>query len=223
MKQYFIIIATTLCIVACGSDNKNDENIISDEFNPVAIAEDELTTNDLHHYELVGPVKASRKVTYYDVFDNDGVFEPDTSSTNRIETVAYFDEDGGYVAKQDERIKRDEQGRITRWEDRHPNYPSIHPGFLRDSLSYKFISPNVTRVHGKNMLNVIVTDDMGNILSQQIHSVSPKYDSSASNVYRKYDDHGNWTERLTVWTTATKGDSIPSIRYSIDKRKIVYY
>ncbi|MCM1337919.1 MAG: hypothetical protein NC187_09585 [Candidatus Amulumruptor caecigallinarius] len=214
----------SLLVGACsGGASDTDVTDEDTDFDPVTLASSQVSTADLKHYELVGPVKSSRRVTYYDLMETDGKLEPDTTSSNVLETVAYFDANGGYVTKKDERLRRDEQGRITRWEDRHPNYRTIHPGFLRDTLAYEFPHTNVMRVHGKGLLTVVVTDRFGNIIGQQSHSSDPKYDTSATNIYRRYDSHGNWTERLTVWTTSTRGDSIPTIRYSVDRRKIVYY
>lgn len=213
-----------MALAGCSGGAANPESVAADDdFDPVTLASTQLSTPDLKHYELVGPVKSSRRITYYDLTEVDGELQPDTASTNRMETVAYFDANGGYVTKKDERLRRDVQGRITRWEDRHPNYRTIHPGFLRDTLAYEFPQPGVMRVHGKGLLTVVVTDRFGNIIGQQSHSTDPRYYTSASNIYRRYDSHGNWTERLTVWTTSTRGDSIPTIRYSIDRRKLVYY
>lgn len=224
MKLTHLLPLAILTLGACSTQSQ-EEGVSADDtdFDPVTLASSQVSTPDLRHYELVGPVKSSRRVTYYDLLDVDGKLEPDTASANMTEAVAYFDANGGYVTKKDERLRRDEQGRITRWEDRHPNYRTIHPGFLRDTLAYEFPQPHVMRVHGKGLLSVVVTDRFGNIIGQQSHSADPKYDTSATNIYRRYDSHGNWTERLTVWTTSTRGDSIPSIRYSIDRRKIVYY
>lgn len=215
-----VLALTLLC--SC-SGHQGEEAPESVEFDALEAAMAQTATPDLRHYELVGPVKSSTRTTYYALQEVDGQLQPDTASTNKVMAVAYFDEAGGYVSKKDERIRRDNQGRITRWEDRHPNYSSIHPGFLKDTLAYTFESDNVMRVTGKKMETVVVTNPLGFILGQHTHSTSPRYDTTASNIYRKYDSHGNWTERLTVWTTRTEGDSIPSVRYSIDRRRIIYY
>lgn len=219
--KYPIYLIAAIVLAACSHSEDLPEE--PEEFDPVTVASTQITTPDLKHYELVGPVKSSRRTTYYDIINEDNVLVVDTAGTNFIESVAYFDELGGYVSKKDERIRRDASGRITRWEDRHPNYSTIHPGFLKDTLAYEFITDDVVKVSGKRMETVVVTDKFGNIIGQQTHSLNPKYDTAATNIYRKYDKFGNWVERLTVWTTQTSGDSLPSVRYSIDHRKIVYY
>ena len=45
---------------------------------------------------------------------------------------------------------------------------------------------------------------------------------TANNIYRKFDKNGNWTERLTVWTTRSAGGR-PHVSYSLEQREIEYY
>lgn len=224
--KYVLVAALSLFITACGSSPAESEVEVTDdeEFDPMTVASRQVTTHDLRHYELVGPVKSCRRTTYFDVVrGEDGELTVDTLGTNFVESTAYFDEIGGYVTKKSERLRRDEQGRIVRWEDRHPNYSSIHPGFLKDTLAYEYIDSNHIRASGLGSVTVVVTDDLGNIVGQQSVSTSPRYNTSASNIYRRYDRHGNWTERLTVWSTQVGDDSVPSMHYSIDRRKLSYY
>lgn len=219
-------MASCMLVYSCSSsadDSDSDEAEI-EEFDYAGIIASQTSTPDLHHYELAGPVKSCRRTTFYDVIrDNDNKLVIDTAGRNIVESTAYFSETGSYIAKEHERIRRDENGRIEHWEDRAPNYPAIHPGYLKDSYDFEHIDANHRKVSSATMVSYVITDEYGRIIGEQIHSNDPKFDTAAHNVYRKYDKRGNWTERLTIWTTHTAGDSLPSTRYSIDRRRIIYY
>lgn len=226
LRNALMLMASCLLAYSCSStaDNSDADESEVEEFDYAGVISSQVTTPDLRHYELAGPVKSCRRTTFYDVVrDNDNKLAIDTAGRNIVESTAYFSTEGSYIAKEHERIRRDENGRIEHWEDRAPNYPAIHPGYLKDSYDFEHIDENHHKVSSPTMVSYVITDDYGRIIGEQIHSNDPKFDTSAHNVYRKYDKRGNWTERLTIWTTHTAGDSLPTTRYSIDRRRIIYY
>ncbi len=176
---------------------------------------------DLRSYELKGNVKSSKTTSFFGVKVNGE--EVTVDSTKMTSSTAYFDKLGGYVAKENERIKRDKEGRIIRWEDRRPNLKGAHPGFLKDTLTYEYVTPNQLVSRGRGAMSVIVFDDDCKIVGQFIHPTFADAEMSAFNVYKEFDPHGNWTERLTVWTSRGAGASLPKVHYSLDRREIVYY
>lgn len=178
-------------------------------------------SDDLRYYELKGNVKSSKITTFFGVRPDDASMAVDSS--RMTSSTAYFDKLGGYVAKENERIRRDGQGRIVRWEDRRPNLKSAHPGFLKDTLTYEYVTPNQLVSRGRGAMSVIVFDDDCKIVGQFIHPEFADAEMSAFNVYKEFDRHGNWTERLTVWTTRGSGDRLPDVHYSLDRREITYY
>lgn len=182
---------------------------------------DEPVSDDLRYYELKGNVKSSKLTTFFGVKADDGSMAVDSSKMTS--STAYFDKLGGYVAKENERIRRDGQGRIVRWEDRRPNLKSAHPGFLKDTLTYEYVTPNQLVSRGRGAMSVIVFDDDCKIVGQFVHPEFADAEMSAFNVYKEFDRHGNWTERLTVWTTRGSGDKLPDVHYSLDRREIIYY
>jgi len=176
---------------------------------------------DLRSYELKGNVKSSKTTSFFGVKVNGE--EVTVDSTKMTSSTAYFDKLGGYVAKENERIRRDKEGRIIRWEDRRPNLKSAHPGFLKDTLTYEYVTPNQLVSRGRGAMSVIVFDDDCKIVGQFIHPTFADAEMSAFNVYKEFDPRGNWTERLTVWTSRGAGESLPKVNYSLDRREIVYY
>lgn len=177
---------------------------------------------DLSLLELRHRVKRVTKTIYYSVIPGDGSVEIDTAAVNRLETTVYFDSLGNYVQRRDERIERDQLGRMTRWEDRRPNHRRLHGGFLKDTLSYRHVSENVVESEGMGDFAVTVYDDSHRIVGQY---TDPKIDgehTAVFNVYRNEDDRGNWTERLSVWTTQTPG-ARPHTSYTLERREISYY
>lgn len=226
LRNIIMLMAASILICSCSSDGDEQSEAEDDveTFDYAGVIATQTSTPDLRHYELAGPVKSCRRTTFYDVVrDNDNKLAIDTAGRNIVESTAYFSPEGSYIPKEHERIRRDENGRINHWEDRSPNYPAIHPGFLKDSYDFEHIDNNHHKVASSTMVSYVITDDYGKIIGEQIHSNDPKFDTSAHNVYRKYDKHGNWTERLTIWTTHVGGDSLPTARYSIDHRRIIYY
>ena len=127
-----------------------------------------------------------------------------------------------YVTRRDERVRRDEEGRIIRWEDRRPNLRRLHGGFLKDTLSYRHVSPNIVQTSGMGDYAITVYDDNHRIVGQYTDPLADGDKTAVFNVYRAEDSHGNWTERLSIWTTQTPGQR-PHISYSLDRREIVYY
>lgn len=177
---------------------------------------------DLGLLELVHRVKRVEKTTYYNVVPGPDSVLIDTMAANRLQTVVYFDSLGNYVQRRDERIERDELGRIVRWEDRRPNHYRLHGGFLKDTLGYHHVSPNVVESDGMGDFAVTVYDDRHRIVGQY---TDPRIDgehTAVFNIYRQDDERGNWTERLSVWTTQTPGNR-PHISYTLDRREITYY
>lgn len=180
------------------------------------------TTDDRAFFELRDNVKEAAKTTYYDVKLRGDSVIIDTSAVNRSMSTVYFGKQGEYIAKRNEKVKRDEEGRIVRWEDHRPNAKGIHGGFLRDTLVYDHTAPNVMVVTGMGERSTIVRDDAGNIVGQYSTPLELGADVSAINVIKKTDDRGNWTERLTVWTVQAPG--VPrSVNYTVDRREIKYY
>ena len=105
-------------------------------------------TSDLSLFELRHRVKRVTTTTFYNVTPGPDSVAIDTTAVKPLVTTVYFDQLGHYVPRRDERVKRDEWGRIIRWEDRRPNLRRLHGGFLKDTLTYRHDSPNVVRTSG---------------------------------------------------------------------------
>lgn len=128
---------------------------------------DELfETTDLSLFELRHRVKSVHTTVYYNVVPGGDSVAVDTTAQNVVKTVVYFDSLGNYVPRRDERIKRDEYGRIVRWEDRRPNLRRVHGGFLKDTLTYRHISPNVVQSAGMGDYAITVYDDNRRVVGQ---------------------------------------------------------
>lgn len=179
-------------------------------------------TSDLSLFELRDRVKRVTTNTYYNVtLDADSVII-DSVPANVVTTEVYFDSLGHYVPRRDERLRRDEWGRIVRWEDRRPNLRRVHGGFLKDTLSYRHVSSNVVQSTGMGDYSISVYDDRRRVVGQYTDPLADGEHTAVFNLYRDEDERGNWTERLSVWTTQSTG-SRPHISYSLDRREIVYY
>ncbi|MCI9172675.1 MAG: hypothetical protein HFJ92_06140 [Muribaculaceae bacterium] len=179
-------------------------------------------TSDLSLFELRDRVKRVTTNTYYNVtLDADSVII-DSVPANVVTTEVYFDSLGHYVPRRDERLRRDEWGRIVRWEDRRPNLRRVHGGFLKDTLSYRHVSSNVVQSTGMGDYSITVYDDRRRVVGQYTDPLADGEHTAVFNLYRDEDERGNWTERLSVWTTQSTG-SRPHISYSLDRREIVYY
>lgn len=189
---------------------------------PVDEGAEVFETSDLSLFELRHRVKRVNTTTYYNVIPGSDSVTVDTTATNRLVTTIYFDSLGHYVPRRDERIKRDEWGRIIRWEDRRPNLNRQHGGFLKDTLSYEHVSPNVVRSNGMGDYAVTVYDDDRRIVGQYTDPAVDGEHTAVFNIYRTEDLHGNWTERLSVWTTQQPG-ARPHISYTLERREIIYY
>ncbi len=192
---------------------------------PDALQEDApvtLRTSDMDFFELRDSVKICRRTTYLDVRFRGDTFAVDTLPAKRVETAIYFDRLGHYIKKRHERLTRDSLGRITRWEDRRPNYRTLHGGILKDTLGYVNVNPHVMTTSGMGDFSVVVRDTLGNIVGQYSDPYIQGTSNAAFNVIRRSDDRGNWTERLTVWTTQSP-DGRPHVSYTIDTREITYY
>lgn len=190
---------------------------------PTATAET-FETPDLSLNELTGRVKSVRTTTFYKAApDRDFVnVEVDTMPENMMVTTVYFDSLGTYVARRDERIRRDAEGRMTRWEDRRPNLNRQHGGFLKDTLSYEHISPYLLSTEGMAEYATIVYDERHRVVGQYSAPAVDGETSAVFNLYRTEDEEGNWTERLSVWNTAQPGDR-PHTSYTLERREITYY
>lgn len=179
-------------------------------------------TSDLSLFELRDRVKRVTKTTYYNVTMLGDSAAIDTAAVNRLATTVYFDSLGNYVPRRYERLRRDEKGRIVRWEDHKPNLGKLHGGFLRDTLGYEHVNANVVKSDGMSDFAVTVYDDRHNIVGQYTDPVIDGEQTACFNIYRKFDAHGNWTRRFTVWTTQQPG-SRPHVSYTAEEREIVYY
>lgn len=184
---------------------------------------DELfETTDLSLFELRHRVKSVHSSVFYNVVPGVDSVAVDTVAQNVVRTVVYFDSLGNYVPRRDERIKRDEYGRIVRWEDRRPNLRRVHGGFLKDTLTYRHISPNVVQSAGMGDYAITVYDDNRRVVGQYTDPIAAGEQSAVFNLYRSEDEKGNWTERLSVWTTQAPG-SRPHVSYTLTRRDIKYY
>lgn len=179
-------------------------------------------TSDLSLFELRDRVKRVTTNTYYNVTPDADSVIIDSVPANVVTTEVYFDSLGHYVPRRDERLRRDEWGRIVRWEDRRPNLRRVHGGFLKDTLSYRHVSSNVVQSTGMGDYSITVYDDRRRVVGQYTDPLADGEHTAVFNLYRDEDERGNWTERLSVWTTQSTG-SRPHISYSLDRREIVYY
>lgn len=179
-------------------------------------------TSDLSLFELRHHVKRVTTTTYYNVTPGPDSVAIDTMAVKPLVTTVYFDLLGHYVPRRDERVKRDEWGRIIRWEDRRPNLRRLHGGFLKDTLTYRHDSPNVVRTSGMGDYAVTVYDDNRRVVGQYTDPLADGEHTAVFNLYRAEDPRGNWTERLSVWTTQAPG-ARPHVSYSLDRREISYY
>ncbi|MCH5326146.1 MAG: hypothetical protein J1E29_02955 [Duncaniella sp.] len=187
-----------------------------------AVGEGVFDSTDLSLFELRHRVKRVTKTTYWRATPDVDSVAVDTAAAHVTVTVAYFDSLGNYVARRDERLRRDEFGRIIRWEDHRPNFNRQHGGFLKDTLSYEHVSANVVKSNGMGDFAVTVYDDDHRIVGQYTDPAVDGEHTAVFNLYRAEDLHGNWLERLSVWTTQQPGQK-PHISYTLDRREIVYY
>lgn len=178
--------------------------------------------SDLRMFELKGPVRYCTNRAFYDVRMEGSAPVVDTAVSKPRVTRLYFDRMGGYVTSKDELVKRDDRGRITYWRDRRPNSAGVHPGMLRDTLAYRHVSDNVLESTGMGEKAVTVYDNDGRIVGMCSEPGIDGTGMSAFNIYRAFDQRGNWTERVTVWTTRSRG-GMPHVSYSVDRREITYY
>ncbi|MBD5333506.1 MAG: hypothetical protein HDR97_07195 [Bacteroides sp.] len=222
MRQSFLILNFAwLLLLAAGCSEWSSRNSAQD-----TLGEDSdgiFESSDLSLFEVSHRVKRISSTTYYNVTPaGPDSITVDTLPSHRLETVVYFDTLGHYVPRRDERLSRDEQGRIVRWDDRRPNLRRVHGGFLRDTLTYRHLSPNVVATSGMGDYAVTVYDDRNRVVGQYTDPLNEGEHTAVFNIYRQEDPHGNWTERLSVWTTQTPG-SRPHVSYSLERREIVYY
>lgn len=194
----------------------------SDDVRESSTDEELFETSDLSLFELRHRVKRVTTTTFYNVIPGPDSIAIDTTAVKPLVTTVYFDQLGHYVPRRDERVKRDEWGRIIRWEDRRPNLRRLHGGFLKDTLTYRHDSPNVVRTSGMGDYAVTVYDNNRRVVGQYTDPLADGEHTAVFNLYRNEDRRGNWTERLSVWTTQTPG-SRPHVSYSLDRRDIVYY
>lgn len=194
----------------------------SDDVRESYTDEELFETSDLSLFELRHRVKRVTTTTFYNVIPGPDSIAIDTTAVKPLVTTVYFDQLGHYVPRRDERVKRDEWGRIIRWEDRRPNLRRLHGGFLKDTLTYRHDSPNVVRTSGMGDYAVTVYDNNRRVVGQYTDPLADGEHTAVFNLYRNEDRRGNWTERLCVWTTQTPG-SRPHVSYSLDRRDIVYY
>lgn len=214
-----LIFCPFLAVLAsCSDRHTGGETLSWGDSDPETLFE----TSDLSLFELRHRVKRVTTTTYYNVTPGPDSVAIDTITTPPVVTTVYFDSLGHYVARRDERVKRDEWGRIIRWEDRRPNLRRLHGGFLKDTLTYRHDSPNVVRTSGMGDYAVTVYDDNRRVVGQYTDPLADGEHTAVFNLYRDEDKLGNWTERLSVWTTQAPG-ARPHVSYSLDRRQIVYY
>lgn len=218
MKHPVLQSAILLIALAACSGPTSESSASASAADPDGVFE----SSDLSLFELRHRVKRVTKTTYWRATPGPDSVAVDTTASLVTVTVAYFDSLGNYVARRDERLRRDEYGRIVRWEDRRPNLNRQHGGFLKDTLSYEHVSPNVVQSTGMADFAVTVYDDDHRIVGQYTDPEIDGEHTAVFNLYRQDDLHGNWTERLSVWTTQQPGGR-PHVSYTLDRREIVYY
>lgn len=211
-----------LLFLALASSCHDSQTSWSDDARADSPDEELFETSDLSLFELRHRVKRVTTTTFYNVTPGPDSVAIDTTAVKPLVTTVYFDQLGHYVPRRDERVKRDEWGRIIRWEDRRPNLRRLHGGFLKDTLTYRHDSPNVVRTSGMGDYAVTVYDDNRRVVGQYTDPLADGEHTAVFNLYRNEDRRGNWTERLSVWTTQAPG-SRPHVSYSLDRRDIVYY
>lgn len=219
-RSPFIALAATFLFQACGG---HDESVTeSGDVWQGYDGDGVFESTDLSLFELRHRVKRVSKTTWWEAVPGPDSVAVDTTASKVTVTVAYFDSLGNYVSRRDERFRRDRWGRIIRWEDRRPNLNRQHGGFLKDTLSYEHVSPNVVRSNGMGDYAVTVYDDDRRIVGQYTDPAVDGEHTAVFNIYRTEDLHGNWTERLSVWTTQQPG-ARPHISYTLERREIIYY
>ncbi len=215
LASFAALLLTASCSSPDHAANENEET-----------ASPEFHTGDLAIFELCGRVRNVTKTTYHKVTLIDGdSLSIDTNAVNRVETKIYFDSLGHYVKRRNERIERDSEGRIVKWSDGRPNIKGLHGGFLRDTLRYNHVSENLVKSSGMGQFATTIYDDNHRIIGQYTNPLSNQNRGdigSCFNIYRAEDNHGNWTERLTVWVTQGESE-IPHVSYTVDTREIIYY
>lgn len=216
-------LCTAIMLQSCNSGQKDVETWSSDTATQLNDSEKLLPDSpDLRLFELQGNVKNCERTAFYDVkVVNDNPVVDTTRVKPRV-TDLYFDELGNYVTSSSELVKRDDNGRITYWRDARPNTSGLAPGMLRDTLNYKYVNHNLLQTSGMGEYAVTVYDNRSRIVGQYSEPAVDGSVMSSFNVYLKEDSEGNWTERLTVWTTKSpKGR--PHVSYTLERRKITYY
>lgn len=224
----FIAVVATAGTTGCSGLDTQSDDCAADTLDftsasPGECRETPEEYSDLRLFELKGPVKECVKETFYDVtLDSEEKISVDSAADKRHTSSLYFDKLGNYVAGEYERVDRDDKGRIIYWRDRRPNARGVDPGMLRDTLRYTHLNSNVLQSKGMGEYAVTVYDNDNRIVGQYSEPDVDGTQMSAFNIYRRFDDRGNWTERLTVWTTRSAG-SRPHVSYTLDNRKVTYY
>lgn len=224
MHNLRFIIATALaaCLTASCEVNNSSEGPEDNDARTKSV-EKSTGYSDLKMFELTGPVKECVSETFYKCELKGNVIEADTNALNRRSTQVAFDRNGTYLTAKDEKVLRDEKGRMTYWRDARRIDPKVHPGVLRDTLAYEHLNNNVLETSGMGEYAVTVYDNQNRVVG--MYSQNSTVENaliSAFNVYRKEDRQGNWTERLTVWTSRGANGK-PHITYSLTRRSITYY
>ncbi len=209
--------AAGVILAGCGSSDKEANSEYLADTDTVA-----AFGTDLALYELIGSPRDVSKTTYYDVVADNGNYRIADSTKSRMSAIR-FSEAGKYLPKKDERVRRDDQGRINYWENFHPVAAKVPIGFSKDTLAFRYIDDNHLISDGMGQYAVVVYDNDHKIIGQTTVSRLNHITTSAHNVYNKFDKNGNWTERLTIWSTQGVNDALPTVHYTIDKRTISYY
>lgn len=224
--RFLSIVAFSGCLAlsfqGCDSEKNNTEVNEAETTNNMESEILSADAPDLRLFELQGDVKECVRTVFYNVKVVDDNPVVDTAKVNCRTTQLYFDELGNYVTTTSELVKRDDKGRITYWRDRRPNSKGVDPGFLRDTLNYKYVNHNLVESSGMGEFAVTVYDNKSRVVGQYSEPAVDGTVMSAFNVYLKEDADGNWTERLTVWTTKAPSGR-PHVNYTLERREIKYY
>lgn len=211
------VALTTVALSGCGDSDKVSNNDYLADTDSMSVL-----GQDLSLYELKGSPREVTKTTYFDVVRQNDSYQIGDSTKTQMSAIR-FSEDGKYLPKKDEKVRRDSEGRITYWENNHPVAAKVPIGFSKDTLGFKYIDQNHMVSDGMGQYAVVVYDDDHKIIGQTTVSRLNHITTSAHNIYKRFDKNGNWTERLTIWSTQGVSDPLPKVHYTIDKRTITYY
>lgn len=226
MNRTPLIICALLAAWLAGACSHNASDV--DYSGGYAVTDTARFPYDLYLYELAGPVKEVTHTTCYSVApDGRGGYQVTDSSKSAIQSsTIHFTQDGHLRLKDDESVRRDTLGRLVKWRNNRPNAKGVPVSFAADTLRYTWIDDNHLLSSGMGAYAVIVYDrstGAPRVVGQYaVPNLGPTR-TSAFNIYTQVDRRGNWTERVTIWSTEGNNGREPSLNYTIERRAIRYY